>query len=103
MTRVFPANGMFTPRQRELYAIYLQLYQTLITSIKVHAARRDVDRSACTKMADSSRTFKFTDEKIKTPRRVVESFRSPAAEPRTRVGMEVHDVGGGRRRRSNPA
>ena len=29
MTRVFPANGTFTPRQRELYTIYLRLYQAL--------------------------------------------------------------------------
>ena len=33
VTRVFPADGMFTPRQSEFYAIYLQLYQALMTSI----------------------------------------------------------------------
>src|SRR5262249_7211283 len=27
VTRVFPANGKFTPRQRESYGIYLRLYQ----------------------------------------------------------------------------
>ena len=37
VTRVFPANGTFTPRQRELYTIYLALYQALLTSIQVHA------------------------------------------------------------------
>ena len=40
VTRVFPANGRFTPRQREFYTIYLQLYQALMTSIKVHAPSR---------------------------------------------------------------
>src|SRR5205085_6470084 len=34
VTRVFPANGKFTPRQREFYTIYLRLYQALMTSIK---------------------------------------------------------------------
>ena len=37
VTRVFPANGRFTPRQREFYTIYLQLYRALMTSIAVHA------------------------------------------------------------------
>ncbi len=37
VTRVFPANGKFTPRQREFYLIYLRLYQALMTSIRVHA------------------------------------------------------------------
>ena len=36
VTRVFPANGRFTPRQREMYEIYLELYQ----------ARADVDPGA---------------------------------------------------------
>src|SRR5215471_1108939 len=35
VTRVFPANGKFTPRQREFYGIYLKLYQALMTSIEV--------------------------------------------------------------------
>ena len=26
VTRAFPANGKFTPRQREYYSIYLKLY-----------------------------------------------------------------------------
>src|SRR5262245_5666988 len=42
VTRVFPANGRFTPRQREFYTIYLRLYQTLMTSIRVHATARDI-------------------------------------------------------------
>ena len=32
VTRVFPANGKFTPWQREYYNIYLRLYQALMTS-----------------------------------------------------------------------
>ena len=41
VTRVFPANGKFTPRQREFYTIYLKLYQALMTSI---TAARDAAR-----------------------------------------------------------
>ena len=39
VTRIFPADGKFTPRQREFYTIYLRLYQALMTSIRVHAAQ----------------------------------------------------------------
>ena len=42
VTRVFPANGKFTPRQREFYTIYLRLYQALMTSIQVHMRPSEV-------------------------------------------------------------
>src|SRR5205085_2618343 len=35
VTRVFPANGKFTTRQREFYTIYLRLYPAPMTSIRV--------------------------------------------------------------------
>ena len=41
VTRVFPANGRFTPRQREHYGIALQLYRALLTSIRPHATAQD--------------------------------------------------------------
>src|SRR5262249_10202150 len=65
VTRVFPANGRFTPRQRELYAIYLRLYQALMTSITVHAAPRDVIATAVRKMDGIMAAFTFTDAKIR--------------------------------------
>ena len=50
VTRVFPANGRFTPWQRESTRIYLRLYQALMTSIKPnvrgardHRGRREED------------------------------------------------------------
>ena len=33
VTRMFPANGTFSPRQREMYGVYVKLYQALMTSI----------------------------------------------------------------------
>ncbi len=50
VTRVFPANGRFTTRQRELYTIYLSLYRAVLTSIKVHTAPRDIIKEAVGKM-----------------------------------------------------
>jgi Xaa-Pro aminopeptidase len=95
VTRVFPANGRFTPRQRELYTIYLRLYQALMTSIAVHAAPRDVIADAVRKMDGILAAFTFTDPKIKTAAvAFVDRYRNNTARSLGHaVGMEVHDVG----------
>ena len=94
VTRVFPANGKFTPRQREFYTIYLRLYQALMTSIKVHAKPSDIIKEAVVKMDSVMASFKFTDPKIKeAATRFVERYRvSKANSLGHTVGMEVHDV-----------
>jgi Xaa-Pro aminopeptidase len=96
VTRVFPANGKFTPWQREYYDIYLKLYRAVMTSIKVHAAPRDVIKDAVAKMDAIMAGYRFTDGKIRSAaQKFVENYRRQA--PRATslghsVGMEVHDV-----------
>jgi Xaa-Pro aminopeptidase len=94
VTRVFPANGKFTPRQREFYTIYLRLYQALMTSIKVHGRPNDIIKEAVTKMDAIMADFKFTDQKIKeAATRFVERYRASKANSLGHtIGMEVHDV-----------
>src|SRR4029453_18837756 len=96
VTRVFPANGRFTPRQRELYTIYLRLYRAVMTSIKVHATTRDILAAAVPKMDAIMAAFTFTDPKIKAAATAfVEGYRGRMATARSLghwVGMEVHDV-----------
>src|SRR4051794_150322 len=94
VTRVFPANGKFTARQREFYAIYLKLYQALMTSIRVHAAPRDVIRDAVVKMDGIMTAFPFTDPKIKDAAAAfVTRYRTNRGNSLGHsVGMEVHDV-----------
>jgi Xaa-Pro aminopeptidase len=96
VTRVFPANGKFTPRQREFYAIYLQLYRALMTSIAVHASPRDIVTAAVAKMNAAMAAFRFTDPKIKeAAQRFVDGYRNRERVTSLghAVGMEVHDVG----------
>ena len=97
VTRIFPANGKFTPRQREMYTAYLRLYQALLTSIRVHATPAQVVRDAVVKMDAFMASFAFTDPKIRdAATRMVEGFRN-RENPRSlghNVGLEVHDVGG---------
>jgi Xaa-Pro aminopeptidase len=94
VTRVFPASGKFTARQRELYTIYLRLYQALLTSIRVHATPAEIVRDAVVKMDSIMASYRFADAKIKdAAERFVERYRK--SEPRAlghTIGMEVHDV-----------
>jgi Xaa-Pro aminopeptidase len=97
VTRVFPANGKFTPRQREYYEIYLQLYQALLDSIAVHKTPGEVTTTAVTKMDAIMSAYRFTDERIRAAAaRMVDGFRTraDARELGHNVGLEVHDVGG---------
>ena len=102
VTRVFPAGGRFTPRQREFYTIYLKLYQSVMTSIRVHASAQDILKDAVAKMDGIMASFTFTDSKIKDAATAfVENYRRSATTARSLghdVGMEVHDVTGGVRR-----
>jgi Xaa-Pro aminopeptidase len=94
VTRDFPANGKFTPWQREYYGIYLRLYQALMTSIEVHAGPPDIIRKAVVKMDAIIGAYHFTDPQIKAAAlRFAERYRSGSVTSLGHtVGMEVHDV-----------
>jgi Xaa-Pro aminopeptidase len=96
VTRVFPANGRFTPRQREHYAVALLLYRALLTSIRPRATAQEIIRDAVVKMDTAVAAFPFTDEKIRAAAvAYVERYRaSKATGLGHHVGMEVHDVRG---------
>jgi len=98
VTRVFPANGTFSARQREMYEIYLNLYQSVLTSIQVHKTPADCVKDALVKMDAIMASYRFTDARIKAAAvAMVEGFRSRQAGTRSlghNVGLEVHDVGG---------
>src|SRR3954462_6099414 len=64
VTRVFPANGTFTARQRQYYEIYLRLYQALMTSIDVHKRPIEVIATAVKKMDAIMGSYRFTDDRI---------------------------------------
>jgi Xaa-Pro aminopeptidase len=97
VTRVFPANGHFSPRQRELYTIYLRLYQALMTSIRVHQPAQAIIHDAVANMDRVMAEFHFTDPKIQAAATTfVENYRNSRAQSLGHhVGMEVHDVTGG--------
>jgi Xaa-Pro aminopeptidase len=98
VTRVWPANGRFTPRQREMYEIYLKLYQAVLTSIEVHRTPAECVKNALVKMDAAMASYRFTDERIRgAAAKMVEGYRARQANTLSlghNVGLEVHDVGG---------
>jgi len=94
VTREFPSNGKFTPRQREMYTIYLRLFQAVEQSMKTGVAPRDISKAASVKMDTIMAHFTFTDPKIKdAAQRMVESYRNPRGNTLGHmVGLETHDA-----------
>lgn len=94
VTRQFPANGRFTAAQRELYAIYLRLYQALMQSIRPRVAPREIVRDAVAKMETILARVPFSSEKHRQAAvDFVERFRTSRRNSLGHfVGMEVHDV-----------
>jgi Xaa-Pro aminopeptidase len=97
VTRMFPINGRFTEDQRELYTIYLRLYQALMSSIRPGSVR-DVLKNTVVKMDAVMASFTFRNPKYKDAAvRFVEGYRRNAQSGGRSslghmVGMEVHDV-----------
>ena len=94
VTRMFPANGTFTPRQREMYGIYLALYNALMTSIRPHVAPKVILAEAHVKMQAILEGFTFADPKVRdAATRFVANFANPGRNSLGHwIGMEVHDV-----------
>jgi Xaa-Pro aminopeptidase len=98
VTRMFPANGKFTPDQRELYGIYVKLYQSIMTSIRP-GPTSEILKDVVRKMDAALASHVFRNQKNReAANRFVEGYRTRLASPRPgstlghMVGMEVHDV-----------
>ncbi len=94
VTRMFPANGRFSATQRELYIVYLRMYQALMTSIQPNVAPRVILAAAGRKMQNIVSGFPFSSEKN---RAAASRFANQYSEPGSNslghwVGMEVHDI-----------
>jgi len=98
VTRMFPASGRFTPDQRDLYGIYVKLYQSIMTSIRPGPAA-DILKDVVAKMDAAMASHAFTIQKNReAAARFVDGYRTRLTPPRPgmtlghMVGMEVHDV-----------
>jgi Xaa-Pro aminopeptidase len=97
VTRVFPADGTFTPVQREFYEIYLRMYEALMSSIRPRVPVPELLQEAGRKMEDIVATFSFESPHIKAAaQQFAERYKaSRSGSFGHTIGMEVHDVGRG--------
>ncbi len=95
VTRMFPANGVFDDEQREMYTIYLRLYQALMTSIRPYVTPAEIVEDAVVKMDEIFDSYEFTQDRIRAAAEsFIDSYRSWNRTSLGHwVGMEVHDVG----------
>jgi Xaa-Pro aminopeptidase len=95
VTRMFPANGKFTARQREMYGIYVKLYQALMSSLGPGPADARL-KAAHAKMTGILNEFPFADEKVRQAATTfVARYERGGRSFGHGVGLEVHDVQGG--------
>jgi len=93
VTRMFPANGTFDADQREMYEIYLRLYQALMTSIKPYETPATIRADALTKMEAIFADYEFSNPQIRYAAvSFIDRYRQPSRSLGHMVGMEVHDV-----------
>ncbi len=98
VTRMFPVSGKFTADQRELYGIYVKLYQSIMTSIRP-GPTSEILKDVVKKMDAAIASHDFKNPKYRdAAARFVDLYRVQLASPRPgatlghMVGMEVHDV-----------
>jgi Xaa-Pro aminopeptidase len=98
VTRVFPANGKFTPIQREFYSIYLAMYRALISEIRPNVPVRDLLQAAGRKMDAAIQATTFTSANIRSAAQAfADRYKnSQGSSFGHSIGLEVHDVGSGR-------
>lgn len=97
VTRVFPADGTFTPLQREFYTIYLRMYQALISVIKPGVPVPDLLQEAGRKMEAIVAGFDFGSPHVKAAaQQFADRYKASRGNSFGHaIGMEVHDVGRG--------
>ena len=78
VTRMFPVSGKFTADQRELYGIYVKLYNAIMTSIRP-GPTREILKDVVTKMDAVMASHRFTNPKnSEAAERFVDGYRSRA-------------------------
>lgn len=99
VTRQWPANGTFSPTQRELYGFYLGAYEAVLYAIKPGLTSQQILQAAVPKMDAILATTKFSKPIYETAaKQFVERYRTSAARGGNlghAVGMATHDFGGG--------
>lgn len=96
--RMWPANGIFNPVQRELYSFYLKFYEAILNNIKIGLTPQEVMQNALIEIDQILASHDFSKAVYeKAAKDFVQGYHDRAQDPTMRlghgVGMSVHDVG----------
>jgi Xaa-Pro aminopeptidase len=98
VTRMWPVNGKFSPRQRELYGFYLACYRAILKAIRPGVLPADIMKEAAGEMDRALVAAKFgKDSDRKAAEAFVKEYRQASERPNAAlghwVGMATHDDG----------
>ena len=98
MARMWPANGIFNPVQRELYTFYLEFYEAILYNIEIGLTPRQIMRNALEQFQPVFDQMTFSKDIYKNAAEdFIDSYRQRLDNPRMGlghgVGLAVHDVG----------
>ncbi|MEO7216829.1 MAG: M24 family metallopeptidase, partial [Gemmatimonadaceae bacterium] len=81
-------------RQREMYTIYLRLYQAVMTSIEPYKTPDQIAKAAVVKMEKFVTNYQFSEPKFRdAANSFIDNYRlKPVRGLGHTVGMSVHDV-----------
>ena len=95
VTRMWPVNGRFSDRQRELYGFYLACYEAILRAIRPDVEQRTIMQEAAAEMRKILERTKFSKpEYERAARAFIADYDKAPYRLGHWVGMAVHDVGG---------
>ena len=90
MARMWPVNGNYAPRQRELYGFVVAYHKALLERIRPGVMASQVMDEAAAAMAEVVERIEFSEPVYENAARQMLEFAGHLSHP---VGMVVHDVG----------
>jgi Xaa-Pro aminopeptidase len=85
ITRTYPANGKFTPRQKDIYNIVLEAQDVAIDKMHVGASEMSVNDAVKAHFAKGLKTLKLIKEDSEVERYYYHGIGHP-------LGLDVHDL-----------
>lgn len=94
VTRIWPVNGKFNEKQRELYGFYVGAYESILASIKPAVPLGTIMKNAIAEMDKILASSKFSKPSYqRAAEAFVDNFRKGPPRLGHWVGLAVHDSG----------
>ena len=85
ITRTYPANGKFSPRQREIYELVLKANEAVAAAAKPGITTRDLNDVACQVLGEGLLAMGMIQDASEVDKYYMHSVSHP-------IGIDVHDV-----------